>query len=366
MNRPEGEHAWNYGWIPSSIRPFVHMKLIDNDIHECVLLRGLRTLSLSNSDDPPGSFHTRDLFTPHPVLEDRWKYVGRLDDRVTLLTGEKVLPLPIEGRVRESHLVKEAVVFGIDRAVPGLLLFQADGGLDMSNEQYLEVVWPFIEEANGSSESFSRISREMIVLISPGTGYPQTDKGSIIRAQVYREFAKQINGAYQNLDTIGRGGLKLVDVLTTENYLLETMHKRLGLPIEDTEADLFAAGMDSSRAIQLRALILTDLDLDGRESRITRNIVFETGNVALLARYLYAIATGADVGVEDEIEEMEEMIRKYSIFKNHAPSSPIGHTQYAVVSKRAMYQNFLLTQSKDSYRRYRFHWRTHIISASML
>lgn len=84
----------------------------EDNLHEAIVLHGHSGLAMTNSDDPPNSYHTSDLFIPHPTIPDAWKFVGRMDDRVTLLNGEKVLPLPIEGRIRGHEFVKEAVVFG--------------------------------------------------------------------------------------------------------------------------------------------------------------------------------------------------------------------------------------------------------------
>ena len=86
-------------------------KPITKDTFEFVYLREYPTRTVSNSDDPPESFHSSDLFTPHASIAGAWKFLGRLDDRVTLINGEKVLPLPIEGRIRKADLVKEAAVF---------------------------------------------------------------------------------------------------------------------------------------------------------------------------------------------------------------------------------------------------------------
>ena len=164
------------------------MKPIDGPICECVVLDGHKGKMTSNSNDPPNSFHTKDLFIAHPTIPNAWKFVGRLDDRVTLTNGEKVLPLPIEGRIQQDPLVREAVVFGIDRPVPGLLLFKAENARELSDEEFLDRVWPAIADANSRAEGFSQISREMVVILGADVECPTTDKSSIKRAQVYREF----------------------------------------------------------------------------------------------------------------------------------------------------------------------------------
>jgi long-subunit acyl-CoA synthetase (AMP-forming) len=66
--------------------------------------------------------------------------VVRSDDRVTLPNGEKALPLLIEGRILQHPLVREAVVFGIDRSVPGLLLYRAKSESGMTDGEYLDRV----------------------------------------------------------------------------------------------------------------------------------------------------------------------------------------------------------------------------------
>jgi long-subunit acyl-CoA synthetase (AMP-forming) len=101
------------------------MRPVDGGIHETIVRDGHKGKTVTNSNDPLSSYHTSDLFIPHPEIPDRWKFVGRLDDRITLLNREKVLPLPIQGRIRQHALVKEAVMFGIDKPTPGLLLFRS-------------------------------------------------------------------------------------------------------------------------------------------------------------------------------------------------------------------------------------------------
>ncbi|KAL1615644.1 hypothetical protein SLS54_008911 [Diplodia seriata] len=80
-------------------------------IYECVALSSLPSRGApSNSDTPPDSFRTRDLFAAHPTHADWWRYLARLDDRLALTNGEKMLPLPIEGAVRQCRHVAEATM----------------------------------------------------------------------------------------------------------------------------------------------------------------------------------------------------------------------------------------------------------------
>ncbi|KAJ8113813.1 hypothetical protein ONZ43_g5059 [Nemania bipapillata] len=163
MRREEGDDSWDYIRIYSNVRKYVTMYPIGDNQFECVYLQGHPGLSTWNSDDPePRCWHSKDIFTPHPTIPDIWKYVTRIDDRITLVNGEKVLPLPIEGRMRDHDLVREAVVVGVDRPIPGLLLFRSEASSSLSPSSFLEAIWPAVEQANLRAEGFSQITREMI------------------------------------------------------------------------------------------------------------------------------------------------------------------------------------------------------------
>ena len=135
----------------------IYPKPIAADTFEFVFLKDHPGRIVSNSDDPPKSFHSRDIFTPHKTITGAWKYLGRLDDRVTLMNGEKVLPLPIEGSVRRHELVREAVVFGIGRTMPGLLVFRSQTAKDLEDKYFIEEIWPIVDAASRVAEGFSQI-----------------------------------------------------------------------------------------------------------------------------------------------------------------------------------------------------------------
>ena len=84
------------------------------------------------------------------------------------------------------------------------------------------------------------------------------------------------------------------------------------------------------KSVQMRGLILKDLDLGGNSKKLGHNVIFDTANVARLAQLIYALRVG-DATPEDEVGEIEEMksiIKKYSTFDKHVLGSspaPKGH-----------------------------------------
>ncbi|KAJ0356303.1 hypothetical protein COL154_005506 [Colletotrichum chrysophilum] len=320
--RPAGDKAWNYMRPLAVAKPYILMDEISPGIFECVCLDGWPSKSTNNSNDPPNSFRTRDLFTRHPTQPDMWKYISRLDDRFTLINGEKVLPIPIEGRIRLEQIVKEAIVFGEQRDYPGVLIVKADSVADMPDEQFLEEIWPAVEAANAQAESFSRIPKELVVILPSDAEYPKTDKGTFIRVPFYRKFEKEIQAAYDGYENDNDKGSSLsLEGADLENWLFQQLNEKSENALSSVEADFFASGIDSLLCIQTWSLIKRKLDLGGRQGQLGQNVLYETGNIKQLARHLEGLKSGREDAVKDELEKMEELIAKYSSFKIHVPGS---------------------------------------------
>lgn len=358
------DKAWNYLRPQPLPKKYIRMVPRGANTFECMVLDGLPSKTTSNSDDPPGSYYTRDTFTPHPTIPDAWKYLGRLDDRVTLVNGEKVLPIPYEHAIRQSELVKEAVVFGAGKTVPGLLVVPSQQAASLSKSEILEALLPQIELANAKAEEFGRISPEMVDFLEVGTEYPRTDKDSVIRAAFYREFSKQIDAVYERFEAPQLQAGATARQLGYEElveYLLDLFRSKLGNAALQPTTDFFEGGIDSRQAIVARSQILREIDVGGKP--VGSNVIFEYPNVELLARYLYALRTGTAVAEEDEISVMRELIAKYSDFPPREAGS-LEPTGDALVSFSELFhevpRNSLLTVYILVVDRCdRFAWRPH-------
>ncbi|CAG8080604.1 unnamed protein product [Penicillium olsonii] len=329
--RPPGDNEWQYMRLHRPVADRTLMDEISPGVFECVALEGLPSKGPSNSKppysskNPENSFRTADLFTRHPdpAKGNYYKYLSRLDDRITLVNGEKVLPIPIEGRVREEPIVSDCVVFGFQRTVPGALIFRAPGKLEhLSDEEFLETIWPAVEAANARAETFSRIPKELVIVMGSDVMYAKTDKGTCIRAQVYQQFEEEIKQAYASFEGSGqkRGSLVL-NISELEDWLLARFSQDLGVSLSGPDADIFSAGVDSLQTTQIWRSIVRDIDLGELEDRLSQNIVFEKGTVRALARHLYQMRTGEESEKEDELAIMQELIEKYSHFTKHFPTT---------------------------------------------
>ncbi|KAG5951347.1 putative NRPS-like protein biosynthetic cluster [Claviceps sorghi] len=340
--RPREDKAWNYLRPPPHVVPYIRFEPVGQGQYECVVLDGHKGKTMSNSDRPlPNSWRTGDLFEPHPLLPNAWKFISRMDDRIALINGEKILTLPFESRVRAHPQVREAVMFGVDREGPGLLLFRAadappsDRGR-LSDDEFLDLVWPAVADANSQAESFAQVMREMVVVVPETRECPMTDKNSVKRAQVYREFADEIAAAYQALEHNKVQCLRLSES-ELEEWIVDAV-RRQGIAIPNAAADFFSAGMDSLQATRLRAQILRNIHLGGHEDQCSAMVAFECGNAQNLAGRLHAIRTGNGQSEQSgksrlatHTLDMKRLVDKYSDFSSSNAGKPIPSSGKQVV-----------------------------------
>ncbi len=98
-NSALGDADWAYLAPLPHCKDHIWMRPIDSENHERVVFKNCVGLCVTNSDEPPGSYHTKDLFVAHKTLPNRWQFVVRIDDRFAMGNGEDVLPLEFEGAV---------------------------------------------------------------------------------------------------------------------------------------------------------------------------------------------------------------------------------------------------------------------------
>ncbi|KAL8952684.1 MAG: hypothetical protein Q9222_001421 [Ikaeria aurantiellina] len=317
LNRPQWDNAWSYVRPSPKLLDHIWPKPLGDGTFEFVYLEGFPSLVTTNSDEPPHSYHSKDIFVPHPIIANAWKHVGRIDDRITLLNGEKFLPLMTESRVQEHAYVLNAIVFGNSRPIPGMLVVRSEAAKDLIDEDFIDAIYPTIHAANLLSEGFASIGREMIVPLPAGSEIPVTDKHSLIREQVYRVFQDKIQAQYDGTDSSHEEIWELSASELTE-YLGRTCRVVTGIPISHDEIDFFSAGMDSQQAIRFRAQISRDLHLRENDKGLNQNIVFETGNIRKLSAFLHSLRKSQNIVEENVSEIINRMIEKYSELQEHA------------------------------------------------
>lgn len=207
---------------------------------------------------PDGSFATSDLFEPHPTINGAWKHHSRSDSQITLSTGKKFDPEPLENLITSrSPLIREVVIFGSGRQSAGILVFPSDRSVTSSRPNIDKEVWGVLEGVNSEGQDHTRISRNMVVLMT--TNMPslaRSSKGTLARAAAEKLYASYIDKAYSQ--KVGSGFLveHQEEVPDLKRLISATITEALGnnQKLGDDD-DFYAHGVDSALCTQIRSLL---------------------------------------------------------------------------------------------------------------
>lgn len=225
---------------------------------ELVIQPGWPHMAKRNRED--GSYATADLFEAHPTIPDAWRYHSRADSQLTLITGKKFDPAPFEDAIAASPHIKDCLIFGNGRHCPGALVFRTSGLSGLTDDEFVETVWPWTQKLNAEGQSHTRISRSMIVPVSSeAEPLEKSSKGTVLRRQAEERYEALIEKAYQSepRDTgdSGQEGPHVPDhdvPMAVLDIVKSVTGSKDVIPADE---DLFAAGVDSVACMQIRALL---------------------------------------------------------------------------------------------------------------
>lgn len=288
---------------------------------------------------PDGSFATADLFERHPTIPDAWRYHSRADAQITLISGKKFDPAPVEGELLSSpagrRSLVDAMVFGTGRETPGVLLFPKWGGDFGGDEDVLSDVWLTIQQMNEGTQNHARIPRSSVVVVRARPGdsveLPKSSKGTILRGQAETMFAAEIEQAYDECASPGEDEKKF-DIADSQvmGELVKIFTDVLGRRV-DTSSDLFAQGVDSIACSQIRKKVTTTF-FSSSDVVLPLNIIYDQGTVDQLHSYILrcrmsGAAVNTAVADEDEVSEQQLMLDLVEKYRHsiHSPTGSFDH-----------------------------------------
>lgn len=265
---------WQY--LRSHNSPLLRFEPQDGGLAELVITKDWPHMAKRNRED--GSFATADLFEAHPTIPHAWRYHSRADSQLTLMTGKKFDPAPLEAAIATSRYLDDALVFGNGQQYPGALLFRSPSSSDLSDEVLLDKVWPEVEKLNMEGQGHTKLSRSMLFVMSDDTaGLEKSSKGTVLRRQAEERFSKVIEEAYQGGVDAGIEASEIPDdkLPVTILDIIRAVQGSTDTIPED--ADLFACGVDSVACMQIRAQ-LQKLVPSGA-SALPLNVVYDCGSI---------------------------------------------------------------------------------------
>ena len=218
-----GDKDWSY-LRPAAGKDWLTFEDQGDGSYELVVPPQWPTRSKANRDD--GSFATSDLFRKHPA--------------------------PLEAVLKQSsELVRDAIVFGSNRASLGVAIIPAADSA-VERQDFL----PLVSKANQIAPAHAQISPELLILLPSSAEFPRASKGSLQRGRAYEAFAKEIGDAYAAVgadegqqDKLSLSGSALID------YISQAVKEILETTTVRPDGDLFSAGLNSLQSVRLRNAI---------------------------------------------------------------------------------------------------------------
>lgn len=336
---------WQY--LRSNASPYLKFEPQDDGLAELVILPSWPHMAKRNRDD--GSYATADLFAPHPTISNAWKYCSRADSQLTLSTGKKFDPAPLEDAISTSPLLSDVLIFGNGQQFPGALLFRATQSAGMTNDELLSTLWPSIEKMNAESQGHTRLSKSMLMMMpNDASGLEKSSKGTIMRGQAERRYASDIARAYNGgPDTLANDFLSSTQDEVADDEVptavLQVIQHVLGTssPIP-AECDLFSLGVDSVHCMQIRASLQRKI-LPYSAAQLSLNVVYDCGTIENLSKHLIGIRKGQKMETEDETRLMPDLVQVYSGFTKEPLTSLIPVPSNSTSITTVTSENVILT-----------------------
>ena len=295
--------------------------------YEMVCTKGWKGLSKVNR--PDGSYASGDHY--RIIRNDDgsirgYVYLGRGDDTIVHLNGEKTNPVPMEQSVKSSPLLRDCLVFGAGQPCTGALIipydhaWEAHASLADAERQTVlkKQVEPLLREVNSQCPSHSRLVPEMILFLDPKTRFPVADKGSIKRAPANSMFAKEITQLYTDFD-LGASTpdeqKASIESKTQLQLLLQSILERyIELRLDGKEdVDLTSLGVDSVMDSQIRSQIHRSIRMP---NPLANTVVFQHPTLRRLTDACYQHVHGSsDPGITTDARKQGQEQKTYQLLE---------------------------------------------------
>ncbi|KAG9196623.1 hypothetical protein G6011_01744 [Alternaria panax] len=304
------DNDWQYlrNYNPPKLVEFENR---EGDLAELVIKPGWPHTAKQNR--PDGSFATADLFAAHPTIKDAWLYHSRADSQLTLITGKKFDPAPLEDAIATSPYLDDVLIFGNNQPFPGALLLRSEQASNMSDQELLNAIKTQVEKLNSESQDHTRVPLGMLIPL-PHQDQPleKSSKGTIIRRAAESRFEDIINSAYGSQDSDSSPEVSDKDL---PQHLISLIQSMTGQTAElNEDMDLFSYGVDSIACMQLRTRLRRLIP--NFEGQLPMSVVEDCGTIQRLADYILRKRHGQiDYNGEDQEKLMLDLVKQYGSFK---------------------------------------------------
>ncbi|KAJ5020159.1 Adenylate-forming reductase Nps9 [Colletotrichum sp. SAR 10_99] len=253
--------------------PLVRMEPLGDGLFECVVYKGFPLAAeLWLDDAAPNPYRTGDMFLEDPPASGYFVLQGRRDDILVHSNGEKThaSALAMSLEEDETSIIAKTAVYGTGKSCPSVVVevdWQAvdsressvdsrESSVDIENE-----VWKVVAGCNEKSAAFSKIPRELVLVLDKGETLPVTPKGNVRRKNAWDLYGDRVENLYSKLfgddsgsttDSNGVAGSPTIETIQ------KAASEVFGLPLEEIEENRnwYELGLDSIQAVSLRTRLV--------------------------------------------------------------------------------------------------------------
>ncbi|KAK2729501.1 ochratoxin a non-ribosomal peptide synthetase [Colletotrichum kahawae] len=245
----------------------VRMEPLGDGLFECVVYKGFPLAAeLWLDDAAPNPYRTGDMFLEDPPASGYFVLQGRRDDILVHSNGEKTHASALAMALEEdkTSIIAKTAVYGTGKSCPSVVV-EVDwpavddrgSSVDIENE-----VWQVVAVCNEKSAAFSKIPRELVLVLGRGETLPVTPKGNVRRKNAWELYGDRVENMYNKL--FGDDPDLAIEGASNEagSPTIETIQKAasevLGLPVEeiDENRNWYELGLDSIQAVSLRTRLV--------------------------------------------------------------------------------------------------------------
>lgn len=287
-------------------------------------------------------YATNDLVVMHPSNRNRMRIIGRKDDQIMLLNGEKTNPGPIEMIIASEDRIKNAVMFGRAKPVNGVLVEAAS---PVSNkDSFIDSIWHVVERANQFAPQHSRIFRNYILVTDAQRPFELTPKGNVKRASTLKLYESDIEDLYRRAEEEDSDAVAL-DISNAQQVVKAIVDGIL--PGVDSSSDLFTQGCDSLQATMIRNRLRNALPTHCKH-KINQNVVFEHPRLNDLTRHVVALLSHKEVSHSTLLasQDLKRMVKKYTTGFATMPPKQVkqGGNVYLVTGTTGSLGSYILSE----------------------
>ena len=258
------------------------------------------------------SYATKDLFAKHPTLPGFFTHVGRIDDIVVFLNGEKTNPITFQIEVAQHPEVRAALLIGEQREEAALLIEPKSGTdlLAQGRRDLIERIWPVVAESNTRCPQHARVSKDRILVTSATVPFLRAGKGTVQRQSTLALYEDTINALYENTlpgDKKKPGqspeGEPMIDEVI--GVVRQIARELNGGVLTDT-TDFLSAGMDSVQIIRFQRALERRLP----QVLVTTRMIYSNPTIEAVAKLFTSTSTQSFTAPSPD-DEVSKMVQSY-------------------------------------------------------